>query len=162
MIRISNRNYDSQSIAGPQIQYVERIVEVPVEHIVVAKAPDAIIQYIDREIIREIPVAGETIVMSQPVDLKVFEEKQEALDSRVQGLSLHYHQWFGQIGAELEMQRRALVAIKMQRDVDRSRRLMLIKRMKKESKDHQKQVSFLKFSVGLSLLVAVLTLIIKL
>jgi hypothetical protein len=40
--------------------------------------------------------------------------------------------FMNKVGNELEMQRRALVAIKIQRSVDRKRRLMLINKLKKQ------------------------------
>ncbi len=61
--------------------------------------------------------------------------------------------------AELEMQRRALVAIKVQRDVDRSRRLMLIKRLGKERTASKKTVLTLKVAIAASLLLPLLMLI---
>jgi hypothetical protein len=62
---------------------------------------------------------------------------------------------------ELEMQRRALVGIKAQRDIDRSRRLQLIKRLKKE-RNEQRDMNFkLKLAIGFSFFVSILTLIIK-
>ncbi len=66
------------------------------------------------------------------------------------------------VGNELEMQRRALVAIKHQRDIDRSRRLMLIQRMKKEQKAHKQSQKKMQLAVGASLLLSVISLLIKL
>ncbi len=63
------------------------------------------------------------------------------------------------VGTELEMQRRALVSIKAQRDIDRSRRLMLIKRLKKETQIVKKQ---LKLTIIACILLSIISLIIKL
>ncbi len=68
-------------------------------------------------------------------------------------------QYVGKIMTELEMQRRALVALKQQRDVDRSRRLMLIQRMKKEQKLHQKTKLQMKVAIGAALLISIVSLI---
>ena len=62
------------------------------------------------------------------------------------------------VGTELEMQRRALVSIKSQRDIDRNRRLMLIRKFKKE----QENVKKLKIIVVISLSLSIISLFIKL
>lgn len=55
---------------------------------------------------------------------------------------------------ELEMQRRALVNIKAQRDIDRKRRLQLIMRLKKQ-RDEQKKLNF-KIILGITFLFLIL------
>lgn len=59
---------------------------------------------------------------------------------------------------ELEMQRRALISIKAQRDVDRSRRLMLIRRLKKE---HKRTEFKLKLAMGASVIFTIAALIVR-
>lgn len=61
--------------------------------------------------------------------------------------------------AELEMQRRALVSLKAQRDLDRHRRLQLIKRLKKYKKQQDQFNLHLKCIVSLSVLVSILLLL---
>jgi hypothetical protein len=63
------------------------------------------------------------------------------------------------IYTELEMQRRALVAIKAQRDIDRNRRLMFIKRVRKERDEAQRLNFKLKLAVGASFILTLFTVI---
>ncbi len=62
---------------------------------------------------------------------------------------------------ELEMQRRALISLKTQRDIDRSRRLTLLKRIKKEQSQHKEKEFRLKLTVGVSLLISIISIFIK-
>ncbi len=61
----------------------------------------------------------------------------------------------------LDMQSRALVGLKMQRDVDRKRRLQVIKRMKKHQAEYKKSKFQVKCAMGAMLLFSILTLILK-
>lgn len=63
---------------------------------------------------------------------------------------------------ELELQRRALIGLKTQRDIDRNRRLMLIRRLKRERDKAQVQEFKLKMVIGTSLLLSIISLIVKL
>lgn len=63
---------------------------------------------------------------------------------------------------ELAMQSRALIAIKMQRDIDRNRRLMLLRRMKKEHMFRQRTELKLKIAITASLLLSIMSMLIKL
>lgn len=59
---------------------------------------------------------------------------------------------------ELEMQRRALVGLKTQRGIDRSRRLMLLKRIKKEKAEHERKLRQIRIEMFLGFaLITVLT-----
>lgn len=157
MERITNRPMNGKSEPIVQIQYVE----VPAPQ--VSRPPDAIIQYVDREVIREIPV--ERIVIQQdtkeadlsPVHKKL-KQHEEVADSR----HAENNHKFNLVANELNMQSRALVGLKAQRDIDRSRRLMLIKRMKKERDAAQKNELKLKLAIGASLLLSIVSLIVKL
>lgn len=67
-----------------------------------------------------------------------------------------------QVLTELEMQRRALVALKTQRDIDRKRRLQFIQRVQKQNVTLKNTNKRLMYAVGASLVLSVLSLIIKL
>lgn len=156
MERISNRSFDGQPEPIVQIQYIE--VPAPV-----AKAPDAIIQYVDREVVREVPV--EHVVVHKEVkevDLSPVHNKikhhQEVSDAR----HSEANHKFSLVANELNLQSRALVGLKAQRDVDRKRRLTLIKKMKRQQDDAQKRELKLKLAVGASLLLSIVSLIVKL
>lgn len=148
MIRLSNKP-EHQT----KIQYVDRDIVRQVH----AKAPDAIIQYIDREIPVIIEKKVEVPVIHM-VESSVSLETLEKMDKQI----TNQEKISRSIAAELEMQRRALVAIKAQRDIDRSRRLMLIKRMKKEHDEHKKIAKHLRWTIAASLALSILVLIIKL
>lgn len=68
---------------------------------------------------------------------------------------------FDSIKTALDMQSRALVALKAQRDIDRNRRLMLIRRMRKEQNAHKKVEMALKIAVSISLILSLIILITK-
>lgn len=53
----------------------------------------------------------------------------------------HTHKFLNKVMGELEMQRRAIIGLKAQRDIDRSRRLQLIMRLKKY-RDKQLKFNF--------------------
>jgi hypothetical protein len=165
MIRISNRNSTSHQVqsAGPQVQYVDRIVER-----VVTSAPiESIVHTVETKIV-EVPI-DRTVevekVVYMSVDLKPLEDKisdmEKATLYNFNHIAAVQDGWNGKIITELEMQRRALVAIKQQRDIDRSRRLMLIQRIKKEQKAHDKTILKIKLVVSASILLSILTFIIK-
>lgn len=155
----------SKSEKSSQVVYVDR-------HIVEAsKAPDAII--IEKEVIRhvEVPVYHD-VVVEKSSDLsditKSLGNHKEALQLLVDKLHEHndnfnvLEQHSQKVAEELEMQRRALVALRSQRSVDRSRRLMLIHRLRKE-KNSIKSLSFkLRLAVAASLLLSIVSLIVKL
>jgi hypothetical protein len=143
--------------AMTKIQYVDRIVEVPVhvmsEPIVHLSTPE--IQYVDRVIEVEKRVEVPVIHM---VESSVSFETLEKFDKQI----LNQEKISKSIITELEMQRRALVALKTQRDIDRSRRLLLIQRMKKAHTAHKKQAFMFKLAISASLILSVTTLLIKL
>lgn len=164
MIRISNRNHSQSSggiSAGPQIQYVDRIVEVPV-HIHSQSEPE--IQVVEREV----PVVSERVVEkvvhieAPQVDLAPIHERSNRHEKALIQLHELYQNMAHSISGELEMQRRALVGLKTQRDIDRSRRLMLIRRMKKEQNLAKKREFKLKLAIGAGLLLSIVSLIVKL
>jgi len=148
MIQLSNKNSHAT-----KIEYVDRIVEVPVETIVHAKTADTIIQYVDRETIKEILVPGDTIVMeAQKIDLDPLHAKDQELEHKIQKLGEIHNNLANSVINELEMQRRALVSLKMQRDVDRKRRLQLINKLRKFRDDHKTSDWKYKAGIGISLL----------
>lgn len=165
MIRVSNRQHSNSTglQAGPQVQYVDRVVEVPV-HTHSQSEPE--IQVVEKEV--HVPVVTERVIEkiihmeAPPVDLSGIHAHISRHEEHLRALDAHNQRWIGGISSELEMQRRALVGIKTQRDIDRSRRLMLIRRMKKERAQAQKNELRLKLAIGASLLLSIVSLIVKL
>lgn len=153
MERISNRHHSTKSEAVVQYVYIEK--EAPV-----VEMTEPEIQYVDREVIKEIHIPGETVV--QAVDLSAVHEHINSKHAESVKMMDVHQKWFGSIQNELEMQRRALVGLKAQRDVDRKRRLTLIKRMKKDQDIAKKHEFKLKLAIGASLLLSIVSLIVKL
>jgi hypothetical protein len=95
------------------------------------------------------------------IDLQPIHEKHQEFDLKLMTIIQAHNQLANGVIGELEMQRRALVSLKAQRDIDRKRKLQLLKRLKKHH-DKQKQVNFrYKLAIGASILFSILTLIIK-
>lgn len=132
-MRISHRDHSQKSHQAPQVQYVERIIEVPVD------VP------IDESSIKE---WAEHRLDALNVDIMLVHHDHKEYTT----------QRFESIKTELEMQRRAFIAIKTQRDIDRDRRLMLIKRMKKEHDLHKQTALKLKLAVGASLIISAIAI----
>jgi hypothetical protein len=162
MQRISNRSHDEKQRASTQVQYVDRIVEVPVA----SQPADPIIQRIETRV--EVPVdriveVEKVIhVESAKVDLEPIHTKLHELEARIRVTAQSKNQFIEQVIAELNMQRGALIALKTQRDIDRNRRLMLMKRIKKEHNAHKKTALFLKLAIGASLILSIVSLFVKL
>lgn len=153
--RITNRHFEHKPVE-PLVHYVDRIIE--------PKSVEPLIHYVDRMIEVE-----KQIEVPMPMDTSSIKEWTEhRLDALNVDIMLVHHdhkehtnQRFDSIKTALDMQSRALVALKTQRDVDRSRRLMLIKRMKKEHDAHNQIALKLKLAIGASLVLSLLVLIIK-
>jgi hypothetical protein len=158
MERLSNRQHAGKTEAVTQYVYLEKEPEI---------------QYVDREVIKEVPV--ETVVVQYKEtqvdlsDLRDYAVKQQALNDELKKvINTHadtLHQlmnWCNAAKEEFEMQRRALIGLKAQRDVDRKRRLTLIRRMKTEQDKAQKRELKLKLAIGASLLLSIVSLIVKL
>lgn len=136
MQRISNKSWDKE------IEYVEKQVLVPVTHMV-----DRIVEVPVEKIIH--------VEVEKMQDLSHIEQKFDHHESIFQSL----HSWNGRIANEMEMQRRALVGMKQQRDVDRKRRLQMIHRIKKH-KDALNSVTLkLKIAIACSVVLSILALI---
>lgn len=174
MIRVSNKQHPEKEMAKPQVHYVDRVVEVevPVEQ--------QVIQYIDRPV--------ETVVVEKDanlIDVKEWcqqrieeqnvahalllqdhkdrnNEKTNELENKINIIVQRFNEVMTHVGSELEMQRRAFIAVKIQRDVDRKRRLMFIKRVRKEQKKLEKQQFILKCALCASCLLTVISFFIKL
>lgn len=99
-----------------------------------------VIEYVDRVVMHEVKSAPETIVIQKEVDLTSIKEwcRYRIEEQNIaHALLLQDHKdWnderFQSVATELEMQRRALVALKMQQVIDRRNRLRLLKRLNKE------------------------------
>lgn len=116
----------------PEVKYVDRVSEVKV------------VEYVQPEKIDLTPVHAR---------ISKHEEYLQYLNERINSMEPIY--------TELEMQRRALVALKTQRDVDRSRRLMFMNRMKKQFNKVRNENWKLKLAAGASIVLSILTFIIK-
>lgn len=154
MDRLSNRQHSQKSESV--VQYV--FVEKPAVEIIVPSSQPQII-YQDRE------VQVEKIVEVSADAAPIKEWSQKRLDEQNIAHALllkdhkeHNDRRFELIKNELEMQRQAIVGLISQREIDRSRRLMLIKRMKKGQAESQKSNFKLRLAVGVSLLLTVLLL----
>lgn len=153
MERLSNRNLSEHQDPIIQFKYIE--TPGPVE-----------VQYVDRDVTKEI--TSEPIILKQEVDLSQVNEKlanhAEHLakqNQHILAVQAHTDRWYASICQELEMQRRALVGLKAQRDIDRSRRLMLLKRVKKEQNAHKKTELKLKLAMGASLILSILAITLR-
>ncbi len=103
----------------------------------------------------------ETKVEAATVDLQPLHDKHKEIDAKLNKvIEVHNRLAQGAVN-ELEMQRRALVGLKVQRDVDRKRRLQLLKRLKKHRDQVKKSSLQMKLAVGASLLLSIITLILK-
>lgn len=155
MQRISNRHSQSEE---PIIRYV--YVEVAAEAPeVVQTAPE--VQIVEREVIKEVHVPGETVVIhkdAEPVDLSPIHKHLQKNEEK----HAHVQKCLDKIATELELQRQALVSVKIQRHVDRSRRLTFMKRVKKERDQARKLAFKLKLAIGASLILSIVSLIVKL
>ena len=120
---------------------------------------DAIIQYVDREVVREIPVSGETVVIQKEVDLQPLHDKDVELDVKLNKLGEIHNNFVQSVISELEMQRRALISIKLQRDVDRKRRLTLIKKLRKQRDANMRTNKIVYITLAASFLLSIITLI---
>ncbi len=174
MQRLSNRLHPEKSNAAPQVQYVDRVVEklVPAEpeiRFYSKEIPESEPQivYVDRvieKLVQQEPAEIAPISTPVEIDLQPLQDQIDESNKKIK-LLIDFAEkssgWSQGASAELEMQRRALVAIKTQRDVDRSRRLMLIKRLKKQQ-DEQKKLNFkLKAAVAVAILIPLLLLFIR-
>ena len=149
MIRMTNKTDQATKVI-----YIEKPV------IVEKQIPtDAIIQYVDREVVREIPVSGETVVIQKEVDLQPLHDKDVELDVKLNKLGEIHNNFVQSVISELEMQRRALISIKLQRDVDRKRRLTLIKKLRKQRDANMRTNKIVYITLAASFLLSIITLI---
>lgn len=163
MQRISNRHSTPSSEPVIQIRYVE----VPTEVVVQAPAVEPEIRYMDREVIKEVHVSSPQTVIHQEADVahvhelveKRMEQQKHAINVRLAELQGHQHKVFETVKTTIDMQSRALVALKAQRDIDRSRRLMLIRRLKKQRDEVHKLNLKFKLVIGMSLILTILSFI---
>lgn len=160
MRRLSKRPLSADEQA-PQLRYV--YVEKPVIETQEVEVPVEVVVH------KEIEVPGETIILQQEVDLDAVKnwcsdrinEQNVAHAMKLQELHEYNLHIFNLIKTELEMQRRALVALKTQRDIDRRRRLSFIQRVKKERDQARKENFKLKLAAGASIVLSLLTFIVK-
>jgi hypothetical protein len=167
MQRLSNRLVSERSHSAPQVQHIDRVVEVPVH--------TTSIEFRDKEVfvdrIVEVPV--EKIVeveklteVSSKVDESYIQLRINELNTDIMLVHHDHKEWtdqrFDSVKTALDMQSRALVALKAQRDIDRDRRLMLIKRIKKEKTEQKVINKKLKIAIAVSIVLPLLLLFIKL
>lgn len=158
MERLSNRNHHSDK-QEPIVRYV--YVETP------APQSETKIEYVDREVQVPAETDSDHRMLREWCQQRIDEQnvahawKLQDIRHDLTRADISNTNYLKLIADELEMQRRALVAIKMQRDVDRKRRLQLIQRLKRE-RDNNRELTFkIKLAMGASLLISILTFIIK-
>jgi hypothetical protein len=154
----------NKSDKSTPIVYVDR--DVAVNHTeYVASEPKIQTIYVDREVVKEMPVEVEKIIIqkeAEAVDLSGIQDRLIKHGDVISSLAEQLDSVMKATQGELEMQRRALIAIKSQRDIDRSRRLMLLKRIKKEQQAHKKMEFKLKLAIGASVILSIASLVVKL
>lgn len=155
MERLSNRPLHGHKDAVIQFKYIKTPSEPEIQYIEVEK-----------EVAKE--VHSDPVIVHQEVDLSEIYERLEdhaehahKQDQHINSLQEQFHKVSSAAYNELEMQRRALVGLKAQRDIDRSRRLMLIKRMKKEHNEHKKQLKGLKLAIYATLILSIVSLALR-
>lgn len=150
MRRISKRmGFEDQPVI--QFKYIETPGQSEIQYIEVEK-----------EVIREIET--DPIIIQQEaaqVDLEPIYDKLFDLESKLMVAVDVNKNFRDKASMELEMQRRALVSLKAQRDIDRSRRLMFINRVKKENKARQAAELKLKLAIVASLMISIISLFVK-
>ena len=148
MRRLSKRgNYDQSK---PVVQY--KYVEIPSQPQVIE---------VEKEVIKEVEAPVQTVIVEKDVDLSPLHAKDKQLQSNIQALADHINKTVPPVYNELEMQRRVLVGLKMQRAIDRSRRLTFIKRVKRQDKEQKKQIKNLKLALCASLFLSIVSLIVR-
>lgn len=158
MKRISNRDHAHSSAQAPMHVYVDREVEVVVE----APAPAPQIVYVEKQVeVEAQPVQVERVIIEKQIEQVDLSGIHADISKHEEALK-YAHLVNSRIAGELEMQRRAIVAIKAQRDIDRSRRLMLIRRLKKAKAAQKRHDLKLKLAIGASLILSIVSLIVKL
>lgn len=126
MIKVTNHPEDHQDI---QVKVVEKIVP-QIQYVT---------EYVDREVVKEVEVKSppETVYIEKEPDLTQyadrFQQYEDVLKTHHSELQLNFKK-FQMVAEELEMQRQALVALRIQRNIDRKNKLRLISRLKKERK----------------------------
>lgn len=161
MIQVSNKqhlSFNNQITSAPSVQYIDRIVEVLVE----APSVEPVVQILEVPIDRIVEVERIVHVEAPQIDLNPLHVRLDKHESALIELHSIYQNLIRNLYPELEMQRRALVAIKTQRDIDRNRRLILLKRIKKEQNAHRKTELKLKLAIAASLTLSIVSLIVKL
>src|SRR5271166_5489801 len=117
-IQITNNPKGDQAVT--KIQYVDRVVMAP------APAPVSVesLVYVDRpvEVLKTVEVPVDHIIEREvSVDLEPLKKQILEISQATAMAIFKLNTELNKAGTELEMQRRALVAIKTQRDIDRSR-----------------------------------------
>jgi Inner membrane complex protein len=153
MVKLSNKPDTASSV-----QYVDRVVHAPapapqvVEKTVYVNVPEVV------EKIVEVPTVVE---VQTPVNLEPLYANDNILKNKLVELGDYTNAQFKTVATELEMQRRALVSLKAQRDVDRTRRLQFIMRTKKQHAELKKTAKRLKIAIGACLLLSLMSFFIK-
>ena len=148
MERISNRLMSKDSIILTQIEYKDKIVEIPV-------LQESKIEYVDRII--EVPVEKiievEKIIHMEAKEVDLIPIYEQLRNNEIANNS---------IVTELDMQSRAIIDLKAQTKLDRSRRLALLMRLKSHRSEQRKVNKKLVILSVVSLLTSIISLIIKL
>lgn len=92
---------------------------------------------------------------NEEIDLKSIYDHQIIIDSNMKVVTQFLNdvnRFLPQVSSELEMQRRVLVGLKIQRNIDRRNRLRLLKRLNKEKQKNKQNLLILKMAIGCTLM----------
>lgn len=145
MTRLSNRILTNNQNRVPEIQYIETVVE----------------KIIEIPVIKEIEVEKIVHVQSDPIEVDFKSIYENLSQTLIESHSRHANQ-IEELQDMLELQGRALVQMKQDKNIDRGRRLQLLMRLKKHKEQDKKNKFKLHLAIVASCLLSVITLIVKL
>ncbi len=161
-MRLTNRDVKHRTSHSVQVQYVDRVVEVPVDRIVETRVEVPMSSQVEVPVDRIVEVEKIVHVLAEPVDLQPLHEKCQDLQIQLLSLADSTSDHLAVIKSELEMQRQALVALRTQRDIDRSRRLQLLRRLGQARDQHKAQLFKVKLAIAAGILLSIVSLVVKL
>jgi hypothetical protein len=136
----------------------ERIVEVPVERIVIERVEVPV----ERNVYLDAPAQEKEIeVRYEQVNLKPLTDKHDELEHKAIKLENKHKLYQHETREQLEAHSRVLVHLRDRRNLDRKRRLQLIQRLKRHAAEQKLTTLKLKLAVGASLLLSLLSLLVK-
>ncbi len=133
---------------------VEKIVEVPVEKIVVQRVEVPV----EVERLVEVPVR-EVEVRHEKVDLAPLEKRQQELERKIIEADNRQGLKHAQLTDLLDAQGRALVGLKADSHLARKRKLEMLRKLKRERDAQAKLNKQLKLAIAASLILSIVSLI---